>query len=139
MEVISTIEELPQFAKKISVELLKNDPFCLWLEGDLGSGKTTFTRTILYELGLDQKVPVQSPTFTFVNEYNIGAEAFVHCDFYRVESVASMDEFDLTMDRQLRGLFIEWPFTDPLGFAPTHKIKIQMVDESRRSLSFVKL
>ena len=54
------------------------------LEGELGSGKTTFIQGIGWGLGC--KGPITSPTFTLVNEYRQGHLTFYHVDLYRVES-----------------------------------------------------
>ncbi len=54
------------------------------LEGELGSGKTTFIQGIGQGLGVDG--PITSPTFTLVNEYRGENLTFYHVDLYRVES-----------------------------------------------------
>ena len=64
-------DELKSVAKEIALELTNETPFCLWLIGELGAGKTTISREILYSLGLDTKTQVLSPTFTYINEYQI--------------------------------------------------------------------
>lgn len=64
------------------------DVYCL--EGDLGVGKTVFTQGFAKGLEIDE--PVQSPTFTIVQEYEDGRLPFYHFDVYRIGDVEEMDE-----------------------------------------------
>lgn len=60
------------------------------LEGDLGVGKTVFTKGFAYGLGV--RDDVVSPTFTIVQEYKDGRLPFYHFDVYRIGAVEEMDE-----------------------------------------------
>ena len=60
------------------------------LEGDLGVGKTVFTKGFAYGLGV--RDDVVSPTFTIVQEYEDGRLPFYHFDVYRIGAVEEMDE-----------------------------------------------
>ena len=60
------------------------------LEGDLGVGKTIFTKGLAYGLGVREDVV--SPTFTIVQEYEDGRLPFYHFDVYRIGDVEEMDE-----------------------------------------------
>lgn len=62
--------------------------FCL--EGDLGVGKTVFTQG--FAKGLDITEPINSPTFTIVQEYTEGRIPLYHFDVYRIGDVSEMDE-----------------------------------------------
>ena len=64
------------------------DVYCLC--GDLGVGKTVFPRGFAKGLGVEE--PVQSPTFTIVQEYEEGRLPFYHFDVYRIGDVEEMDE-----------------------------------------------
>ncbi len=78
------------------------------MKGDLGAGKTSLSQSICFALGVDEKVAVNSPTFTIVNQYD-GRYPINHIDFYRLSSI---DEFYLTgLDELLYGdsvSIIEW-------------------------------
>lgn len=60
------------------------------LDGELGVGKTVFTKGFAKGLGIDE--PVNSPTFTIVQEYTAGRLPFYHFDVYRIGCIDEMDE-----------------------------------------------
>lgn len=62
--------------------------FCL--SGDLGTGKTVFTQG--FAAGMEIKEPVNSPTFTIVQEYDSGRLPLYHFDVYRIGDIEEMDE-----------------------------------------------
>lgn len=82
--------------------------FVLYLSGDLGAGKTAFTRALLRVLGHTGRV--RSPTFTLAETYNLSSFDLYHFDFYRF---SSNDEWrDLGFDEYLGGAgaaVVEWP------------------------------
>lgn len=74
--------------KKMGEAAKPGDVICL--SGDLGVGKTVFTQG--FAAGLDITGPVNSPTFTIVQEYDEGRIPFYHFDVYRIADVEEMDE-----------------------------------------------
>jgi len=94
------------------------------LYGELGAGKTAFTRGIA--AGLDIGMSVSSPTFTIVNEYP-GDVPLFHFDMYRLESESEL--FDIGWDDYLeRGgvCVVEWSEKVPGAFPPnTIVVKIE--------------
>jgi len=103
------------------------------LYGDLGAGKTAFTRGIAK--GLDITMNVSSPTFTIVNEYP-GKIPLFHFDMYRLESESEL--FDIGWDDyQERGgiCVVEWSEKVPGAFSQdTIIVKIENLGEDKRSL-----
>ncbi len=90
-------EETEALAARFARALTKlEDPisqsgFNLRLTGDLGAGKTTFTRALLRALGFTGRV--KSPTFELLNEYPVfGATTLRHFDFYRFEAPVEFEE-----------------------------------------------
>jgi tRNA threonylcarbamoyladenosine biosynthesis protein TsaE len=80
----------------------------LYLQGELGAGKTTCVRSLLRELGVAGLV--RSPTYTLVETYNLADLTCVHVDLYRLRAATEVDELGL---RDLAGsgclLLVEWP------------------------------
>lgn len=109
-------------------------PFILWLEGEMGAGKTSFVRHFLQALGLPSSYPVVSPTYTLVNEYQIGDDWYAHLDLYRAEENFSFEELGIQDIRDHLGFFVEWPSQGDAGdFLPaTHRLKITSIDEGQK-------
>ncbi|RZA11741.1 MAG: tRNA (adenosine(37)-N6)-threonylcarbamoyltransferase complex ATPase subunit type 1 TsaE, partial [Proteobacteria bacterium] len=108
-------------------ELESRESYTLWLCGEMGAGKTSLVRAFLYDLGLPERTPVVSPTYTIMNEYRIAAHWYAHLDLYRASKGFSLDELGIHDIRPFRGIFVEWP--EEAGEAemlpPTHKIYIE--------------
>ena len=84
-------EELIDLGERLGTLLQKND--VLILSGELGAGKTTFTKGLAKGLGIRQMI--KSPTYTIVREYE-GRLPLYHLDVYRIEGDADsidLDEF----------------------------------------------
>ena len=94
-----------EFAKKIGENLKRGDVLCL--DGDLGVGKTVFTKGVAAGLGI--KDNVSSPTFTLIQEYYGGRLPLYHFDVYRIDGPWDMD--DLGYDEYFYGegvCLVEW-------------------------------
>ena len=77
------------------------------LHGDLGVGKTVFTKGFAEGLGIEE--PITSPTFTLIQEYMEGRLPFYHFDVYRIGDVEEMDEIGYEDYFYGEGLtMIEW-------------------------------
>ena len=81
-------EETYAFGKKLGMEAQAGQVYCL--NGDLGVGKTVFTKGLAAGLGITE--PVSSPTFTIVQVYEDGRLPFYHFDVYRIGDVEEMEE-----------------------------------------------
>lgn len=105
---ITQIKKTEELAKKLAKEAQKGDVFAL--NGELGTGKTTFTQFFLKELGVDETV--KSPTFILQREYKIpalGTTAF-HIDLYRANSSTIIFDLELQVPNLQNQLtIIEWP------------------------------
>ena len=81
-------EDTYEIGKKIGQEAVPGQVICLY--GDLGVGKTVFTKGLADGLGITE--PIQSPTFTIVREYEEGRLPLYHFDVYRIGDIEEMDE-----------------------------------------------
>ena len=78
------------------------------LNGDLGVGKTVFTQGFAEGLGIGE--PVNSPTFTILQQYEEGRLPLYHFDVYRIGDVSEMDEIGYEDCFYADGVsLIEWP------------------------------
>ena len=100
-------EDTIQFAKDLS----KTIPFgsTIFMVGDLGSGKTTFTKGFVAGLGFSNKV--QSPTYPILNEYSHRNNFIYHFDLYRLKSISEFLEIGgIEYLSNTNGIcIIEWP------------------------------
>ena len=77
------------------------------LSGDLGVGKTVFTKGVANGLGIDEEV--NSPTFTIIQVYDTGRMPFYHFDVYRIGDISEMDEIGYEDCFYGEGVcFVEW-------------------------------
>lgn len=83
---LNNLEETEKFGLFLGENLRPGDVVCL--NGDLGAGKTTLTKSIAKGLGIDDYVT--SPTFTIVNEY-YGEIDLYHIDTYRLDDMVDVD------------------------------------------------
>ncbi len=81
-------EETFEVGKKIGEKAVPGGIYTL--NGDLGTGKTVFTQGVAAGLGIRE--PVNSPTFTIVQEYRDGRLPLYHFDVYRIEEPEEMEE-----------------------------------------------
>ena len=120
MEYISnSLESTRELAEEIASKLCGNE--IILLNGDLGAGKTTFTKALFAALGV--KDIVTSPTFAFMKEYDAKFK-LSHYDMYRVESEDELFELGITDNLYEKGIcVIEWnKFTE----FPDNKILINI-------------
>ena len=112
-------EETEAIGRKIAAKLLPGDIIAYY--GDLGAGKTAFTRGLAAGLGVTEQVT--SPTYTIVNEYLSGRMPLFHFDMYRLDSAD--DLFDIGWEDYLaRGgvCAVEW--SENVEDALEHPIRV---------------
>ena len=108
MMVIETTkpEETFELGRKMGLQAVPGQIICL--EGDLGVGKTVFTQGFAKGLGITG--PVNSPTFTILQQYEEGRLPLYHFDVYRIGDISEMDEIGYEDCFFGEGVtLIEWP------------------------------
>ncbi|MBR3883417.1 MAG: tRNA (adenosine(37)-N6)-threonylcarbamoyltransferase complex ATPase subunit type 1 TsaE [Bacteroidaceae bacterium] len=104
---IATLADYPIAAKEFIDNMQNNHIFAFY--GKMGSGKTTFIKSICEELGVQDTI--NSPTFAIVNEYeDANRNTIFHFDFYRIKSIAEV--YNMGYEEYLYSnaySFIEWP------------------------------
>jgi tRNA threonylcarbamoyladenosine biosynthesis protein TsaE len=103
---IANEDALRELAGALAKKLKTGD--ILALNGDLGSGKTSFARAVINALSpVAEEVP--SPTFTLVQVYEAGNPAIWHFDLYRLEKREDILELGWEEARRQGAALVEWP------------------------------
>ena len=103
---ILNFEEIDKLAVKMARKLRKGG--CLGLIGDLGAGKTTFTKKICKKYNINENI--KSPTFTYVIEYQSGDVTVYHFDAYRIINSEEIYEigFEDYIGEENSVIIVEW-------------------------------
>lgn len=123
-------EAMVQFGRKLGAAL--HDGSVVFLEGDLGAGKTTLTRGILRAMG--HEGAVKSPTYTLVEPYSFGDKVLYHFDLYRLADPEELEYMGFR-DYLAQGNYclIEWPERgEGILTAPDLRVMIAVNGAGRR-------
>jgi len=105
-EFLADAPALEAFGQRLAGCL--QNPLIVYLEGELGAGKTTLARGILRGLGYRDKV--RSPTYTLVEPYPLARSVLYHLDLYRLAAADELEWLGLRdMLDEAAILLIEWP------------------------------
>lgn len=134
-----SLQETQRFAQDFIATLsLSSTATVIGLEGDLGSGKTTFTQSIARELGIQETVT--SPTFVIEKIYKTKHQSFthlIHIDAYRLEKAQELLHvgWEELIKNPENLIFIEWP-EKVQEILPSHmkKLNFRFVDETTREI-----
>lgn len=106
------ISNSPEQTRNLAASLAKNnsDKRIICLFGDLGSGKTEFTKGYASSLGIPER-KIKSPTFTYFRQYKLRNFTLYHFDFYRIEQVDELiiHEMEEILSAKNTFAIIEWP------------------------------
>jgi len=105
------------------------------LNGDLGSGKTTFVKAFALALGFEEEI--SSPTFSIVHEYRDRAHKIFHFDLYRLKN--ELELYQIGFEEYLeRGayIFIEWPEL-AMNFLPEKFVSIHFEAENENTRKII--
>ena len=123
--IVKSLDHLNQISKKISKNLEDGD--WIFLIGEIGVGKTTFTRCLINNLqnqkGL-KETEVLSPTFNLLYEYEIKDFKIMHYDLYRIRNANELDQLGIFSENEKTIKIIEWP--DLIKTPLTNKLEIHL-------------
>ena len=135
IEIKYSIDELDIIVSDKIIPKIKNNIVCL--EGRMGSGKTTFIKSICTNLNVVDKI--SSPTFSLINEYKtINGDLIYHFDFYRIEN--KEEAINLGVEEYFYSPYlclIEWASKiEALIPENNHKLDLYYIDNRHRKLIF---
>ena len=130
---INSLDEYPKAAREFIKFMEKGRIFAFY--GKMGSGKTTFIKSICEELGVEDTI--NSPTFAIVNEYeDREMNTIYHFDFYRIKSIAEV--YNMGYEEYFYGgayCFMEWPeLVEELLPEETIKVYIEENEDTTRTV-----
>ena len=108
--IIRSLDQLNFLSKKIADHLKKND--YIFLIGEIGVGKTTFTRYLINYLQKKEGkkiTEVLSPTFNILYEYDFKNFKIMHYDLYRIKKEKELNHLGIFSDNKTDIRIIEWP------------------------------
>ena len=132
------LEGLKKFCVNVSFYLKKGDIICL--SGDLGSGKTTFSRYLINSIYKNQnKEPpntIKSPSFPILLTYELSNFEIYHYDLYRVSKNSELIHLNIFEELNNSITLVEWPGTilDSLQNYNYFSIHFDIFDENTRIL-----
>lgn len=128
-------EETYELGQKLGREAHPGQIYCL--DGDLGVGKTVFTQGFAAGLGIEG--PVNSPTFTILQQYEEGRLPLYHFDVYRIGDVGEMEEIGYEDCFYGDGVcLIEWSQLIP-EILPKEVIRIRIEKDLERGFDYRKI
>ena len=135
MELQYSLNEIDTIVSEMIIPKIVNNIICL--EGKMGSGKTTFIKSICNNLNVVDRV--SSPTFSIINEYKTVNENFIyHFDFYRIKN--KEEALNLGIEEYFYSsnlCLIEWGSKiETLIPESKHKINLNYIDDIHRKLIF---
>ena len=132
------LQGLKNFCKNISINLKKGDIICL--SGDLGSGKTTFSRYLINFIYQNQnKEPpsiIKSPSFPILLTYELNNLEIYHYDLYRISRSSELIHLNIFEELSNSITLVEWPeiILDSLQNYNYFSVNFEIINENMRSL-----
>ena len=137
--IVKSLEHLNSLSQKVADKLVKND--CIFLIGEIGVGKTTFTRYLinyLQEKNGEKITEVLSPTFNLLYEYDLKGIKIMHYDLYRIRDEKELKQLGIFLDNQDTIKIIEWPQLINIPLSDKLEIHLDYVkNEKEREIKFI--
>ena len=137
--IVKSLEHLNSLSQKVADKLVKND--CIFLIGEIGVGKTTFTRYLINYLQKkngEKITEVLSPTFNLLYEYDLKGIKIMHYDLYRIRDEKELKQLGIFLDKQDTVKIIEWPQLINIPLSDKLEIYLDYVkNEKEREIKFI--
>ena len=137
--IVKSLEHLNSLSKKVADQLIKND--CIFLIGEIGVGKTTFTRYLIYYLQKkngEKITEVLGPTFNLLYEYDLKGIKIMLYDLYRIRDEKELKQLGIFLDNQDTIKIIEWPQLINIPLSEKLEIHLDYVkNEKEREIKFI--
>ncbi len=133
---VQSVDETAKLANKLAA-LIKNDGAFICLYGDIGAGKTEFSRLLAKSLHVKEKVT--SPSFVIINEYLSGEIPVYHFDLYRLEKEGVKTVIEELDEYSKKGIItlVEWAeFSDIKLPYDRIEIRIDYISDTVRNFNF---
>ena len=129
--ITKTREETQAFASEYAKTLRAGD--IVLLDGDMGAGKTVFSKGVAQGLGIEEEVT--SPTYAYMNDYD---GRLFHYDCYRIESIEQAENLGLADYFDMGGIcLIEWSQNiAPLLPKKTKRVTREKISENEREITY---
>ena len=108
--IIKSLEQLNSLSKKVADHIKEKD--FIYLTGEIGVGKTTFTRYLINYLQRKEgsnTTEVLSPTFNLLYEYDLKKFKIMHYDLYRINNRKELNNLGIFQENENAIKIIEWP------------------------------
>ncbi|MBE7412591.1 MAG: tRNA (adenosine(37)-N6)-threonylcarbamoyltransferase complex ATPase subunit type 1 TsaE [Leptospiraceae bacterium] len=126
--------ELEAPAKYLRTLLIEKNIYVVLLTGEMGAGKTTFTRHLCKILGSNSTI--NSPTYSFLNEYKLGEDSIFHFDLFRIQSEDELEGIGFEEVLALQNItIIEW-WKIAKGSIPKNAVEVEIKIESETMRNF---
>ena len=138
--IIKSLDQLNSLSQKIAENLKEKD--YIFLSGEIGVGKTTFTRYLINYLqkkeGL-KATEVLSPTFNLLYEYDLKKCKIMHYDLYRIQNVKELNNLGIFKENENAIKIIEWPSLIKIPISDKLKIHLDYAKhDSERKLKLLR-
>jgi tRNA threonylcarbamoyladenosine biosynthesis protein TsaE len=139
MQILSRSEvETGDVARNLAEKLQPGD--VLFLNGNLGAGKSVFARALIRSLCGEPDLEVPSPTFTLVQIYDTEKGPLWHFDLYRIKAPEEIYELGWDDARAEGIVLVEWPLRLGAGLAPQDRLEIGFDQSSdHKEMRLIKL
>ena len=108
--IIKSLDQLNSLSERVADHLKEKD--CIFLTGEIGVGKTTFTRYLINYLQKKEGskiTEVLSPTFNLLYEYDLKKYKIMHYDLYRLNNEKELSNLGIFQENENSIKIIEWP------------------------------